>query len=104
MSDRTQDTDAASVCGESASNDIDCRAALRDLYEYLDGEMTEERCEHIRVHIEDCAPCLDAFDFEVELRQLVARTCQCDAPEALRDRVARALADCDPEAVVDDAG
>lgn len=83
-----------SVCSEMASVRLDCGSALRDLYGYLDGEITDERREDIRVHIEECAPCLDAFDFEVELRQLVARTCQCEAPEALRARVAQALHDC----------
>ncbi|HET8929460.1 MAG TPA: mycothiol system anti-sigma-R factor, partial [Acidimicrobiales bacterium] len=76
---------ARSVCSEVASAHVDCGTALRELYSYLDGEITVERREDIRVHIEECAPCLDAFDFEVELRQLVARTCQCEAPDALRE-------------------
>ncbi len=84
--------DAESVCNDTH---VDCTAALHELYQYLDGEMTETRRAEIRLHIEECAPCLDAFDFEMELRQLVARTCQCEAPEALRDRIAQALRDCD---------
>ncbi len=92
------------VGGEEASLHLDCGSALRDLYGYLDGEITEERRADIRVHIEECGPCLEAFDFEVELRQLVARTCQCEAPEALRERVARALHDCEHDVGGDQSG
>lgn len=87
----------AGVCGEGASAHVNCEEALRDLYGYLDGEITAERREHIRVHIEECGPCLDAFDFETDLRELVARTCQTEAPDSLRDRVARAILDCEDE-------
>lgn len=85
------------VCSEAASAHVDCEEALRDLYTYLDGEITPARREHIRVHIEECSPCLEAFDFEMELRQLVARTCQCDAPDGLRDRVAEAIRECEDD-------
>ncbi|MBS1846697.1 MAG: mycothiol system anti-sigma-R factor [Actinobacteria bacterium] len=84
------------LCAEGMSEQ-DCREALRDLYEYLDGELTVERRERIRLHVEACGGCLSAYDFEVELRRLIARTCQCEAPEALRERVARALRDCDDD-------
>lgn len=83
------------VCAGGDASGVDCQEALRDLYGYLDGEITEERRQLIRVHIEECGPCLDAFDFEVDLRRLVARTCQTEAPGSLRDRVARALHDLD---------
>jgi mycothiol system anti-sigma-R factor len=85
---------AGGVCGEAASGPVDCGSALRELYRYLDGEITVERRESIRVHIEECGPCLEAFDFEADLRQLVARTCRCEAPDTLRARVAQALRDC----------
>lgn len=93
MSDPTTNNFAAATPCAGASSD--CENALRDLYQYLDGEMTQERCEHIRVHIEECGPCLEAFDFESELRELVARSCQCEAPKELRDRVAQAIAECE---------
>jgi mycothiol system anti-sigma-R factor len=73
----------------------DCEEALHDLYGYLDGEITAERRELIRVHIDECGPCLEAFDFEFELRELVARTCHSEAPESLRARIAAAIRDCD---------
>ena len=69
----------------------DCDEALEELYGYLDGELTPERRSLIRSHIDDCGPCLDAFDFEVELRQVLSRKCRDTVPEDLRRRIADAL-------------
>ena len=68
-----------------------CQEAIDTLYHFLDGELTAERRVEIAQHLEDCAPCLDAFDFEAELRIVIARKCRDQVPEALRERVYRAL-------------
>ena len=69
----------------------ECREALEALYIYLDGELTEERRVIIQGHLDDCPPCGDAFDFTVELRQVVAQRCREEVPESLRLRIAQAL-------------
>jgi mycothiol system anti-sigma-R factor len=69
----------------------DCAESLQELYSYLDGELTAERREHIKAHIEGCLPCYEAFDFEAELRIVVSTRCKEQVPEALRNRVADAL-------------
>jgi mycothiol system anti-sigma-R factor len=61
------------------------------LYHYLDGELTEEHRIVISRHLDDCPPCLDAFDFEADLRAVIAMRCRERVPEALRWRVAEAL-------------
>ena len=68
-----------------------CIETIELLYEYLDGELTEHHRVVIRRHLEDCPPCLDAFDFEASLRNLVARRCRESVPESLRWRVMEAL-------------
>ncbi len=83
----------ANTCGDGLVGN--CDDALRDLYVYLDGEITDERRALISRHIDDCSPCLEAFDFEHELRDLVARTCRSDAPDSLKDRVAEAIRTCE---------
>lgn len=75
----------------------DCDDALRDLYGFLDGEIDDDRRALISRHIDDCGPCLEAFDFEHELRDLVARTCRSEAPDSLKERVADAIRTCDDE-------
>ena len=69
----------------------DCGDALHTLYHYLDGELTSERRRAIQEHLEHCAPCLRAFDFEAELKVIVARSCREQVPDSLRQRVARTL-------------
>jgi mycothiol system anti-sigma-R factor len=70
----------------------ECEAALRTLYHYLDGELTPERRRAIQRHLDECSPCLEAFDFEAELKVLVARCCRDQVPESLRIKVAEVLA------------
>jgi mycothiol system anti-sigma-R factor len=71
----------------------DCKEALSILYDYLDGELTEDRRRAIKAHLEGCAPCLQAFDWEAELKAVVARCCKDQVPQGLRERIARALAE-----------
>jgi mycothiol system anti-sigma-R factor len=60
-------------------------------YHYLDGHLTEERRILIQRHLDDCPPCLDAFDFEADLRIVIAHKCREHVPEKLRMRVAEAI-------------
>jgi len=76
---------------ESDDSDIDCNETIERLYHYLDGELTEVRRKEIQVHLDECGPCLGAFDFEVELRMVIANRCKDHVPEALRQRVHDAL-------------
>jgi mycothiol system anti-sigma-R factor len=71
----------------------DCQEAVHTLYHYLDGELTAEKRDAIRRHLEQCSPCLAAFDFEVELKQLIARSCRDQVPDELRRKIAQALAE-----------
>ena len=69
----------------------DCDDALHELYGYLDGELTVERREIIKQHLDDCPPCGDSFEFEAELRSLIARKCTESVPDSLKQRIADAL-------------
>jgi mycothiol system anti-sigma-R factor len=69
----------------------DCNETLRELYLFLDGELTDEDREHIRQHLDDCSPCLEAYDFEAELRLVVKHRCTDTVPESLRARIAEAI-------------
>jgi mycothiol system anti-sigma-R factor len=69
----------------------DCSEALNQLYEFLDGELTDERRVVIHEHLEECSPCLEAFEFEAELRHVVARRCHDEVPDSLKARIADSL-------------
>ena len=68
-----------------------CEDALHTLYDYLDGELTDERRATIRRHLDQCQPCLHAYDFETELKMVVARSCREQVPETLKARIAEAI-------------
>lgn len=68
-----------------------CVEVVEMLYHYLDGELSEERRVVITRHLDDCPPCLDAFDFESELRVVIAHRCREEVPDSLRKKVAEAL-------------
>ena len=68
-----------------------CEDALHELYHFLDGELTDTRRELISSHLDECSTCLGAFDFEVEIRHVVAQKCRDTVPDALRDRIAKAI-------------
>jgi mycothiol system anti-sigma-R factor len=78
---------------ESNQAKPECQEALDTLYRFLDGELTETRRSEIEHHLEACSPCLGAFDFEAELKVVIARRCRDEVPETLRRRVAAALAE-----------
>ncbi|MEA3020918.1 MAG: hypothetical protein QOI47_2442 [Actinomycetota bacterium] len=69
----------------------ECTEALHELYTFLDGALTTERREQIRVHLDDCNPCLERFDFEAELRIVISTKCRDEVPQSLKDRIANAL-------------
>ena len=71
---------------------IGCGDAVRQLYSFLDGELTEERRELIALHLDDCGPCAEAAGFEAELRTVISRRCKDRVPESLIARVAAAIA------------
>jgi mycothiol system anti-sigma-R factor len=68
-----------------------CQDSLHELYTFLDGELTDEKRTTIHQHLDDCSPCLEAFDFEAELRIVIARRCHDEVPDSLRRRVAETL-------------
>lgn len=75
----------------------DCSETLHELYQFLDGELTDTKRAQIQQHLEDCPPCFEAFDFEAEIKQYISEKCRDRVPESLRERIADAI-DADPSA------
>jgi anti-sigma factor (TIGR02949 family) len=74
-----------------SGNYMDCDDAIHRIYQYLDGELTVWRRRAIARHLDDCPPCADGFDFEIELRQVIASKCRDEVPPELKRRIANAL-------------
>ena len=72
-------------CGDL--DDEDCAKVLDQVYEYLDGELGPVDLDRIKVHLEECGPCLQQYDLDEALKALVRRSCRESAPADLRDRI-----------------
>jgi len=70
---------------------MDCEKAFHRMYTYLDGELTIWRRWKITRHLDQCPPCAQGFDFEMEIRQVVSSRCRDQVPPALKARIAEAL-------------
>ncbi len=73
------------------SSTVDCDETIQRIYSYLDGELTVFKRQEIRRHLDDCKPCAKGFDFEVELRQVIAYKCRDEVPPDLKQRIAVVL-------------
>jgi mycothiol system anti-sigma-R factor len=65
----------------------DCLEVLEKVYLYLDQETEAEERDHIRVHLDECSPCLREYGLEKAVKALIARSCAEQAPVDLRDKV-----------------
>ena len=75
------------------SHDADCAEAVAEIYGFLDGELDAGVMSEIEAHLRRCSPCLEAFDFEVELRRVIVARCTEEVAAELRDRFCRMLRD-----------
>ncbi len=65
-----------------------CAEALDAVYLFLDNEIAETDQRKIQEHLDECGPCLAAYDLERLVKQLVLRSCSDQpAPVELRQRV-----------------
>jgi mycothiol system anti-sigma-R factor len=73
-------------------SDSHCKDALHQLYEFLDGELTDDKKAAIQHHLDTCQPCAEPYDFEAELRLIVRKKCVEAVPESLVAKVRAAIA------------
>ena len=43
------------------SHELDCGDVVEAVYLYLDGELNEDDINNIRVHLDECSPCLREY-------------------------------------------
>ncbi len=69
----------------------DCSETAHELHFFLDGEITETKRVRIQAHLDECPPCMKAFDFEADLRTVVADKLRTEVPEDLAARIRAAI-------------
>ncbi len=71
---------------------LDCETVMRQLWDYLDGELSAERMAAIRAHLAMCARCYPQYEFERAFLDALDRAQhEHSDPARLSDRVAAAL-------------
>jgi mycothiol system anti-sigma-R factor len=73
-------------------SESNCKDALHQLYEFLDGELTEDKRAAIKHHLDGCQPCAQPYDFEAELRLIIRKKCAETVPDSLMIKIREALA------------
>jgi anti-sigma factor (TIGR02949 family) len=73
-------------CGKP--HEVPCSEILDRVYSYLDGEMDQVSYEQVKVHLEECGPCLREYGLEDVIKRLVRRHCGHEqVPTDLRQKV-----------------
>lgn len=70
-----------------SEEDGGCADYLERIAYLIDNELDEADCAEVRVHLDECGPCLRKYDLELTVKSVVARSCHESAPSSLRDRV-----------------
>lgn len=65
----------------------ECREALKNVFDYLDGCTDSHDNRHIRRHLDMCRHCYSRFEFEKKLIARIRKTCCEKCPERLRKRI-----------------
>ena len=56
-------------------HETNCDEAVAELYAFLDGELDDTVMIQVEAHLRRCSPCLEAFDFEADLRRVISAKC-----------------------------
>lgn len=71
---------------------FNCEQVFKRLDDYLDRELTSQEMELVREHLEICAWCAGAYDFQAGvLKELKTRLQRVSVPDRLREKVFGAL-------------
>ncbi len=72
-----------SYAGEHES----CADFLDRIVYMLDNELDDNEVVAVRLHLDECSPCLEKYDVQRTIKMIVARSCAESAPAELRERV-----------------
>ncbi len=77
---------------------MNCREALENLYDYLDGQLDETSAKKIKDHLEICDHCFDTYEFEKLLQNFVVDKGQLSVrTEPLKTKVMEKIKELDSE-------
>ena len=71
----------------SFDHDETCADFLERIVYLIDNELEDDEVQQVRIHLDECGPCLERYDLQRTVKSIVARSCSEVAPEDLRERV-----------------
>jgi anti-sigma factor (TIGR02949 family) len=71
---------------------VTCKQVIRQLSEFLDGELTPELAEALQRHLEHCEDCRLVVDTTRKTIEIYCNTEPLPLPEGVRERLERTLA------------
>jgi anti-sigma factor (TIGR02949 family) len=74
---------------------ITCAEAVKQLWEYLDGELSDDSRAAVEEHLGFCRQCCGEAEFATELRAFLARQAAEEMPSDVRARLLATLDDLD---------
>jgi mycothiol system anti-sigma-R factor len=70
--------------------DDGCGETIRELETFLDNELSDDARSQIQEHLDGCLDCLQAFDFQAELKAVIRLKCRNDEiPPGLLAKIER---------------
>jgi anti-sigma factor (TIGR02949 family) len=71
---------------------IDCQTAVRQLWDYLDAELDDQRMTEVKQHLDTCRHCLEHAEFDHSVIQTLRRfRDRHPVPSAVRSQVMAVL-------------
>lgn len=74
----------------------DCNDLLREIADFLHGELPADRAAALRSHLDGCPPCFESADFQAQLKAVVASRCIEHVPDEFKQRLVGFLRDSQP--------
>ena len=65
----------------------ECVDFLEQIVYFIDNELDSADCAAVREHLDTCNPCLEKYDLQRTVKQVVARSCNEHAPTELRTKI-----------------
>lgn len=72
-------------------DDVDCQAVVKEMYTFLDGELSDGRRFQIEQHFTGCTDCHEVVEFHASLKMTISAKCRDEVPDDLRRRITLAI-------------
>lgn len=69
------------------TRELSCEEVLKELYCFIDGEVSEELARDIDQHIHKCHECFGRAEFERRLKNRIGETGESTVPDTLKSRL-----------------